>query len=77
MGELLATIPKEQVGRPSKIIDTAVENLPTKLETIEALGFDQKQAERFQTMAAKYFSYPMFQTIDFYIYCFRGKSRNY
>jgi N6-adenosine-specific RNA methylase IME4 len=52
IGELMAKVPKNQVGRPSKIIDTTVDNLPTKAEVIRDAGFTQKQVERFQTMAA-------------------------
>lgn len=52
IGELMAKVPKNLVGRPSKIIDTAVDNLPTKAEVIRDAGFTPKQVERFQTLAA-------------------------
>ena len=57
IGELMALIPKASGGdRKSKNIkmDTAVhfEKQPTKAEIIEQAGFTQKQAERFQTLAA-------------------------
>lgn len=51
IGELMAKVPKNQVGRPSKNIDTDVENLPTKSEVIQEAGFTPKQVERFQTLA--------------------------
>lgn len=53
LGELMAMIPKNQVGRPKEIIDSGVDNFqPTKSEIIKQAGFTQKQAERFQTLAA-------------------------
>lgn len=51
IGELMAKIPKNGVGRPEKNNDTAVDNLPTKTEVIKNAGFTPKQAERFQTLA--------------------------
>ncbi len=46
-------IPKSQGARTDiKLMDTAVQKLPTKAEVIEQAGFTQKQAERFQTLAA-------------------------
>lgn len=53
LGELMSKLPKNNVGRPEKNIDTAVDNfLPSKRQVIEEAGFTQKQAERFQTLAA-------------------------
>lgn len=52
IGELFAELPKNKVGRPSQIIDSTVDNFPMKSEVIREAGFSQKQAERFQTMAA-------------------------
>jgi hypothetical protein len=55
IGEILAGMPKAQ-GRRTDIqpIDTGVGKLDmtTKQDAIKELGFDQKQAERFQTLAA-------------------------
>ena len=51
IGELMSKVPKNNVGRPPEIIDSAVDNLPSKSEVIEQVGFTQKQAERFQTLA--------------------------
>lgn len=51
IGELMSKVPKNNVGRPSKNIDSAVDILPSKSEVIEQSGFTQKQAERFQTLA--------------------------
>lgn len=54
IGDLLKLIPKAQGKRNDiqKPIDTNVKKLETKKETIERLGFNQKQAERFETMAS-------------------------
>ena len=52
IGELMLQVPKNQVGRPSKNIDSSVDNLPTKAEVIRDAGFTPKQVERFQTLAA-------------------------
>jgi N6-adenosine-specific RNA methylase IME4 len=59
IGEILAGMPKASGGdrksESAKIkIDTGVDfdTTPTKQEAIKELGFDQKQAERFQTLAA-------------------------
>lgn len=54
IGDLLKQIPKAQgirtdIKRP---IDTSVAKLETKKETIEKLGFNQKQAERFETLSS-------------------------
>ena len=53
IGELLKDVPKAS-GRPSEIIDTDVENKIPKSTIIRDAGLNQKQAERFQTLA----SYP-------------------
>lgn len=54
IGDLLKQIPKAKGRRTDlkKPFDTNVEKLETKSETIERLGFNQKQAERFETMAS-------------------------
>lgn len=56
MGELLREIPKAKGGQPfheHPTIDTAVQSRPqTKSEAIAEIGISQKQAERFQTLAA-------------------------
>ena len=52
IGELMAKVPKNQVGRPTKNNDNAVENLPLKSDVIREAGFTPKQVERFQTLAA-------------------------
>lgn len=54
IGDLLKKIPKLQGKRNDikKPIDTNVEKLETKKETIERLGFNQKQAERFETLSS-------------------------
>ena len=54
IGDLLKQIPKAKGRRTDlkKPSDTKVEKLETKRETIERLGFNQKQAERFETMAS-------------------------
>lgn len=55
LGDLLKQIPKAQAGRPQKeITDTIVANIQKqkpKKEVIQELGFSQKQAERFETLA--------------------------
>ena len=51
LGELMAKVPKAS-GRPSKKIDSGVENKKTKADAIKDAGFTQKQVERFQTLAA-------------------------
>lgn len=51
IGELMAKVPKNQVGRPPKNNDSAVDILPTKSEVIREAGFTPKQVERFQTIA--------------------------
>lgn len=51
LGELMARVPKAS-GRPSKNIDSGVENKKTKADAIKNAGFTQKQVERFQTLAA-------------------------
>lgn len=51
IGELMAKVPKAS-GRPSKNIDSGVENKKTKADAIKDAGFTQKQAERFQTLAS-------------------------
>lgn len=54
IGDLLKTIPKAQGTRTdiNKPIDIDVVKLETKKEAIERLGFNQKQAERFETLAS-------------------------
>lgn len=54
IGDLLKTIPKLQGARTDikKPIDTSVVKLETKKDTIERLGFNQKQAERFETLSS-------------------------
>lgn len=53
IGELMALIPKSQGARTDiKLMDTAVQKLPTKAEVIEQAGFTVKQAQRFETLAA-------------------------
>jgi len=53
IGDLLKQIPKTQGKRTDlKPIDTTVDKLETKKETIERLGFNQKQAERFETLSS-------------------------
>ena len=59
IGEILSEMPKASGGDrksfQAKIkIDSAVDfdSIPTKQEAIESLGFNQKQAERFQVLAA-------------------------
>jgi DNA modification methylase len=52
IGEILAKMPKAKPG-PEKISDSGVAYpKQTKQEAIAKLGFDKKQAERFQTLAA-------------------------
>ena len=63
LGELFQQLPKAQGNRTdltsshqcyeveSELIDTGVDKSKTKKETIESLGFNQKQAERFETLA--------------------------
>lgn len=53
LGELFKKIPKETGGKPfhKSTIDSAVDSKKTKNETIKELGFNQKQAERFETLA--------------------------
>jgi N6-adenosine-specific RNA methylase IME4 len=52
LGELMREIPKSAGGRPSeKTTDTVVESFKTKSQTVEELGFNIKQAERFETLA--------------------------
>jgi site-specific DNA-methyltransferase (adenine-specific) len=52
IGEILARMPKAKPG-PEKISDSGVAYpKQTKQEAIAKLGFDKKQAERFQTLAA-------------------------
>lgn len=54
IGDLLKTIPKAQGARTDikKPIDTSVVKLETKKDTIERLGFNKKQAERFETLSS-------------------------
>lgn len=54
IGDLLKQIPKAQGTRTDikKHVDTSVAKLETKKETIERLGFNQKQAERFETLSS-------------------------
>lgn len=54
IGDLLKQIPKAQGTRTDikKPIDTSVVKLETKKDTIERLGFNQKQAERFETLSS-------------------------
>ena len=53
IGDLLKQIPKTQGKRTDlQLIDTDVEKLETKKETIERLGFNPKQAERFETLSS-------------------------
>lgn len=53
IGDLLKKLPKAQGKRTDlEPIDTDVEKLETKKRTIERLGFNQKQVERFETMAS-------------------------
>jgi N6-adenosine-specific RNA methylase IME4 len=49
IGEILKSIPKQQGQRTDKLSDTVVPK--SKIETIKELGFDKKQAERFETLA--------------------------
>ncbi len=49
LGELMAKLPKDN---PNKRIDSGVESFKPKMQVIEDAGFTQKQAERFQTLAA-------------------------
>lgn len=53
LGELFAKLPKSEGGRPAqKTIDTGVDSSSkTKKQVLEGLGFNQKQAERFETLA--------------------------
>ena len=54
IGELMQAIPKAKENQYTKMqIDSAVEKQKTKSEIIKDAGFTQKQAERFQTLAAK------------------------
>lgn len=54
IGDLLKQIPKAQGIRTDikKPTDTSVVKLETKKETIEKLGFNSKQAERFETLSS-------------------------
>lgn len=53
IGELMQAIPKAKENQYTKMqIDSAVEKQKTKSEIIKDAGFTQKQAERFQTLAA-------------------------
>lgn len=54
IGELMAQIPKATNGGANQYgaKSTAVSNKQTKAEIIKQAGFTQKQAERFQTLAA-------------------------
>lgn len=54
LGELMAKIPKATNGGANQYgaKSTTVSNKQTKAEIIEQAGFTQKQAERFQTLAA-------------------------
>ena len=53
IGDLLKQIPKANGKRTDlQPVDTDVEKLKTKKETIERLGFNQKQAERFETLSS-------------------------
>jgi len=49
LSEYFRSLPKAS-GRPSKIFDTAVENKTPKMQTIDGLGFEQKEAERIQQL---------------------------
>ena len=52
LGELFKEIPTAPGGRPSeKTMDTDVHSLRPKAEIIEGLGFNTKQAQRFETLA--------------------------
>lgn len=54
IGDLLKQIPKSQGTRTDikKPVDIGVDKLETKKETIERLGLNQKQAERFETLSS-------------------------
>ena len=55
LGKLFSQIPKATKGNQytgKMVADTTVDNQKTKTETIHELGFTQKQAERFETLAS-------------------------
>lgn len=57
IGELMAQIPKATTNHKKKDLENDItvdflKTAPTKAEIIEQAGFTQKQAERFQTLAA-------------------------
>lgn len=55
IGDLLKTIPKATRGNQytgKMVSDSGVDNQKPKKQVIEELGFNQKQAERFETMAS-------------------------
>ena len=52
IGEILNAMPKANPGRQPELIDTAVDYIKPKMQAAKELGFDQKQVERFQTLAA-------------------------
>lgn len=51
IGEILNAMPKAQGQRSDLLLDNGVHKLP-KLEAAKELGFDAKQVQRFQTLAA-------------------------
>lgn len=53
IGEMLKEIPKDNGGRPTKTNDTVVDSFKPKpkKEVLKDLGFNAKQAERFETLA--------------------------
>ena len=52
LGEYFAKIPTMERKRTDRLPDNDVAQLPTKTRRIEDLGFNMKQAERFETLAA-------------------------
>ena len=52
MGELIKAIPKAQGFASIAIRDTNVQNAKTKTDVLKDAGIPQKQAQRFQTLAA-------------------------
>ncbi len=55
IGDLLKTIPKAKKGNQytgKMVSDTDVDNQKPKKQVIEELGFNQKQAERFETLSS-------------------------
>ena len=52
IGEILNAMPKANPGRQPELIDSGVDYIKPKMQAAKELGFDQKQVERFQTLAA-------------------------